>query len=164
MGLRISSSDKFNKLMDSLTKNKNKALEGEKRNLKKSIASYTIDNEYANLGWSLAAADVNNDHVDDLLIGAPVFSDLNGYQNGAAYLVLSKNNSSVPLGGLNVGLKADVMLKPPNNVQNSRFGHSVIMMDLNQDGFQDMIVAAPSYNLQKLKYEVIFLLIFQYIF
>ena len=154
MGLKISSSDKFNRLMKSLNKKKQKKITPKGKNLKKSIASYSIDKEYANLGYSLAAADVNNDNVDDLLIGAPVFSDLNNYQSGAAYILLSKDNSSVPLESLNVGLKSNVVLRPPKNVQNSRFGHSVIMMDLNQDGFQDIVVSAPSYNLQKLGYEV----------
>ncbi len=122
--------------------------------------TYSINNEYANLGWSLASDDLNNDNIDDLIISAPVFSTKNFYQNGAVFLVLSKNKSVGHIGNLDVENTADKIIFPPKNIINSRFGHSVVVLDLNQDGFNDLIVGAPSYNLRNISYEVIFFIFY----
>ena len=115
--------------------------------------TYSITNDYANLGWSLESADLNNDQSDDLIISAPVYSKTNLYQNGAVFVLLTQNKSSQ--GYLDVEKSADRVVFPPENVFNSRFGHSVVALDLNQDGFNDLVVSAPSYNLRNISYEVI---------
>ena len=126
--------------------------------------TYSINNEYANLGWSLASADLNNDQSDDLIISAPVFSTKNFYQNGAVFVVLSQQNKSTAshIGHLDLENTADKIIFPPKNVFNSRFGHSVVVLDLNQDGFNDLVVGAPSYNLRNISYEVIHIYIYYF--
>ncbi len=109
-------------------------------------------NEYANLGFSLSAGDINNDRTDDLLIGSPIFSHANAYQTGAAFLVLSVANSSVPLETLNLDTDASLVFRPPSGVERARFGHATLILDINQDGHQDIIIAAPSYGLASLDY------------
>lgn len=116
-------------------------------------AAYSSNQEYANLGWSLTAADINRDGDDDLLIGAPNYSHLkNSHQSGFVFIVLS-TNGTLPLLDLGVETNADIRIQPPGNVLNARFGHSIVVLDINLDGFEDIVVAAPSYNLANLKYE-----------
>ena len=44
-------------------------------------------------------------------------------------------------------------LMPPPGTISSRFGHAVVVLDLNQDGFNDLIVSAPSFGLQNISYQ-----------
>jgi hypothetical protein len=119
-----------------------------------SNSSYFILNDYATLGWSIASGDVNNDKNDDLIVGAPVYSDQNAYQNGRVFVIFSKNGA-LPVSNLNLEISADLIITPPDiQANSSRFGHSVVKMDLNQDGFSDIIISAPSYDLGKIKYQV----------
>lgn len=116
-------------------------------------AAYSSNQAYANLGWSLTAADINRDGDDDLLIGAPNYSHLkNSHQSGFVFIVLS-TNGTLPLLDLDVETNADIRIQPPGNVLNARFGHSIVVLDINLDGFEDIVVSAPSYNLANLKYE-----------
>ena len=119
-----------------------------------SNATYFVSNEYANLGWSLASSDLNRDGSDDLLIGSPVYSELNAYQNGAVFIVLAKNEDGIPMDNLNLETSADFVIKPPVDVFNSRFGHSIAVLDLNLDGHNDIVIGAPSYDLANLNYQV----------
>ena len=159
--LLLSSSKRFNDLF-SLIKNadkkKKKTYEIQYSNAVKSNVSYFIENENANLGWSLAAGDLNNDQMDDLIVSAPVYSKTNLYQNGAVYVLLRKE---IPIESLDIEKFADLIIDPPEDAVNSRFGHSVIVLDLNRDGFNDIVVSAPSYNLRNISYEVIEPILFE---
>ena len=115
---------------------------------------YFSQNDYANLGWTLEAVDLNNDRFDDLIVGAPVYSNSRTYQDGAVFIVLANSTTGgVPLVSQNIETSADIVLHPPTGVTRSRFGHSVVALDLNQDGNVDLVVSAPSYGLQDLEYE-----------
>ena len=120
----------------------------------KSNASYYLDKENANLGWSLFSGDINNDTFEDLLIGSPIYSDTNLYQNGALFIILNSNGSGLVLEDLNVEKQADFVVRPPSGCTRARFGHSVAVLDLNLDGVNDLVVGAPSYNLENIIYEV----------
>jgi hypothetical protein len=123
----------------------------------RSNASYYVLNDYASLGWSLASADLNNDGSDDLLIGAPVYSYTNLYQNGLVFIKLSKNG--LPLNDMNLEQEADIKIGSPfsfNSFNHTRFGHAIKVLDLNQDGYNDIVISAPSLNLENIKYQVIF--------
>lgn len=116
-------------------------------------ATYFILNDNAQLGWSMCTGDLDNDGHDDLIVGAPVYSELNSYQNGAVFAVTSAKKS-IPFENLNLEEKASFIIKPPSDVVSSRFGHSVTVLDINSDGFNDIVVSAPSYSLQNISYEV----------
>ncbi|CAF0717792.1 unnamed protein product [Brachionus calyciflorus] len=123
-------------------------------NKKESNSSYFIKNDYASLGWSLESGDLNKDGSDDLLIGAPVYSEVNSYQNGLVYGILSNNKTSnIPFANLNLETESSFKIFPPSDAVNSRFGHSIAILDLNLDGFKDIVISAPSYSLENIKYE-----------
>jgi hypothetical protein len=119
-----------------------------------SNSTYYVLNDYASLGWSVAVGDINSDGSDDLIMGAPVYSQSSSYQNGKVFIKLSKNGSPLPLENINLENDADIIINPPMMKNYSRFGHAVKLMDLNQDGYTDIIISAPSYNLDSIKYEV----------
>lgn len=118
-----------------------------------SNSTYYVLNDYASLGWSFAVGDINSDGSDDLIMGAPVYSQSSSYQNGKVFIKLSKNGSPLPLENINLENDADIIINPPMMKNYSRFGHAVKLMDLNQDGYTDIIISAPSYNLDSIKYE-----------
>ena len=96
-----------------------------------------------NSGISVSSAgDVNNDGYDDLIIGAPN-ADPNGIQNaGAVYVVFGKaNTTAVNLSDIGSGTGGFVI----NGISVGDYlGRSVSSAgDVNKDGYDDLIVAAP---------------------
>jgi len=111
------------------------------------IAVYT--NELVNLenitgdqlgsyyGYSLAVTDFNNDGRDDLVVGAPLYTDYLDKEMkievGRVYVLLQTRNHR---------LRTAVTLT--GDVTKGRFGLSVAAIgDINKDGFQDIAVGAP---------------------
>lgn len=118
--------------------------------------SYFVGKAYANLGYSLVSYDLNNDGYDDLIIGAPVYPQKNLYQSGMVYVVYANpKTGTVPLHNLNLDKSADLVINPPADSIRARFGHSISVLDINLDGFNDLVIAAPSYDLRKINYEVL---------
>jgi hypothetical protein len=160
-GVLFSASENYKKKLNlnyDLLKNKIKSLEKQLEHKSNGIivnanTSYYISNENANLGWSLAAGDLNNDQSEDLIIGAPVYSFSNSYQDGAVFVVLSINSGGLPYLNMNLEHSANLIILPPNNTEKSRFGHQVIVLDINQDGYLDYVISAPSFGLEDIKYE-----------
>lgn len=90
-------------------------------------------------GWSVAGArDVNEDGVDDLVVGAP-YNDAGGSQAGRAYVLFG------PLTEGEMSL-ADADVKLTGEAEEDYAGWSVASArDVNNDGTFDLIVGAP-YN------------------
>ena len=85
-------------------------------------------------GWGLGAGDVNGDHVDDLIVGAP-YDSKGGHRSGRAW---------VYLGGPHFGGKSD--LEVSCGIEDSGFGiASAFLGDVNGDGFGDFAVSAPTH-------------------
>uniref|UniRef100_A0A8C3ACT6 Integrin subunit alpha 5 n=1 Tax=Cyclopterus lumpus TaxID=8103 RepID=A0A8C3ACT6_CYCLU len=89
-------------------------------------------------GYAVAATDVNNDGLDDLVVGAPMFM-----RRGV-------NGRLEELGKVYVYLQKGPLLLEPSQSHLlgqqafSRFGTSLAPLgDLNQDGFNDMAVGCP---------------------
>ncbi|KAL5006586.1 hypothetical protein ScPMuIL_015392 [Solemya velum] len=83
-------------------------------------------------GGVLCTADVNKDGIDDLLVGAPIYSS--DEEEGAVYLYLGplvdRINSTSVMNGL--------------NVKKARFGSAITNLgDLNDDSYDDIAVGAP---------------------
>jgi glycosylphosphatidylinositol phospholipase D len=127
-------------------------------NSKKTSQLNRYSSKHLLLNRSLQSADLNKDGSEDLVMGAPVYSKLNKLQNGAVFIQLAQNQSGkLPFKTINLEEKADFILNPPDEAVSSRFGHAVTVLDLNQDGVNDIVVAAPSFGLQTITYQVNYL-------
>ncbi|TAF02213.1 MAG: hypothetical protein EAZ77_19180, partial [Nostocales cyanobacterium] len=91
-----------------------------------------------------AAGDVNKDGIDDLIIGAPLI-DLEGNNSGKAYIVFGKQSfSSTPTVNLSSLNGNDGFIINGLNAEDE-LGYTVTNAgDINKDGFDDLIIAAPN--------------------
>ena len=98
---------------------------------------FTGDQANWALGWSMdAAGDLDGDHYDDLIVGAPQPFDVN---SGRAVIWFGQSSTLV----------APSRLVLNGEVGSDRFGFSVSGAgDPNQDGYDDVIVGAPGHDSQ----------------
>ncbi|KAL4222565.1 integrin [Mactra antiquata] len=88
-------------------------------------------------GSVLCAADVNNDQLDDIIIGAPYYST-NNTEEGRVYVYLNR-------GMLKLDLQPEVLNGSMSN--QARFGSSIADIgDINKDTYNDIAVGAPYEN------------------
>ena len=92
-----------------------------------------LDSSEAYFGSSMATGDVDGDGKPDLLVGAPGYNS----GDGAVFLYLGAQLSD----GI---LTPSVRFLPDEKA--SRWGTAVALSDLNNDGFQDVLVGAPRSN------------------
>jgi menaquinone-dependent protoporphyrinogen IX oxidase len=82
-----------------------------------------------------SAGDVNNDGFDDIVIGAPTFSNVES-KEGAVILYL----------GSSAGISKNSKKVFEGNKVNSFFGFSLSSGDVNGDGYSDVLCGAPKYS------------------
>ncbi len=89
------------------------------------------------LGYAVSnAGDVNNDGYDDVIVGAPFYTQT-VYSEGVAYLFY---------GGAG-GLRPDPVWTAGSGQKGARFGASVSTAgDVNSDGYDDVVIGAHRYN------------------
>ncbi|XP_041357023.1 phosphatidylinositol-glycan-specific phospholipase D-like [Gigantopelta aegis] len=104
---------------------------------------YTVKEKYAKLGWSYAVGDLNHDGMDDLAIGAPGYGSDTSPQDGRVY-ILHATEYGLPKGNIDLNKFATVLYGPYK--AQSRFGSSIAIIDINQDGYNDIAVGCPNYN------------------
>jgi hypothetical protein len=94
-------------------------------------------------GDALCSGDFNNDGFNDLVVGAPDY--LYNEHAGRCYLYFgSQNTDSLP----------DVIFREGNIVNG--FGSAISSGDVNNDGYDDIIIGAPLYNTFKGKTYIYF--------
>ena len=99
-----------------------------------------LSNDKSQIGYALLCADLNGDHLDDIVVGVPQPEGLlrNQKNSGVVYVLFGKKNIS-PVLDL---AQADWILYMPKTSMSSRFGHSLAAGDVNGDGIQDLIIGA----------------------
>ena len=97
-----------------------------------------INQAYALTGSSVSnAGDVNGDGYDDVVIGAPFYNISSPYYEGATAVFLGSSN----------GILSSSLQLLKGNQSYAYFGTSVSTAgDINSDGYDDLIVGAPSYD------------------
>ena len=95
------------------------------------------DQQDAGFGESVSSAgDVNNDGFSDIIIGAP------GYDNGE-----SNEGRAFVYFGSEKGISVSSPWSAEGDQKDARFGESVSSAgDVNNDGFDDIIIGAPGYD------------------
>ncbi len=105
---------------------------------------------YSYAGKSLASGDLNNDGIDDLIIGAPGYETPGHPDLGAVYVVYGRKDAKTYFAaGIDIG-NADAILA--GNEDGGRFGWAVAVLDFNLDGYEDLVVSAPSEGARKRLY------------
>lgn len=84
------------------------------------------------LGFSLAKGDFNNDNYDDLAVGAPYYDG----GNGAVYIYFGTSS------GLSDHQPPDLRYR--SEYDGELFGWNITAGDFNGDGYDDLLVGAPS--------------------
>ncbi|XP_034989373.1 integrin alpha-V [Zootoca vivipara] len=103
-----------------------------------SMYNFTGEQMAAYFGYSVAATDINGDDYADLLIGAPLFMD-----RGSDGKLLEVGQVSVYLQHASGGFQSQAVKLHGFEVF-ARFSSSIAPLgDLDQDGFNDIAVAAP---------------------
>ncbi|XP_030628910.1 integrin alpha-9 [Chanos chanos] len=83
-------------------------------------------------GSSLCAVDVNADGLSDLLVGAPMHSEIR--DEGQVSVYLSRGN----------GVMEEVEILKGDNAYNAHFGECIATIgDIDDDGYQDVAIGAP---------------------
>jgi len=98
------------------------------------ILTETVPEASAHFGVSVAVGDINNDGIGDVIVGAPRATAGGSIRAGEVFVFL---------GSTTFDSTADFTLTETTTQADARFGTSVAVGDVNNDGIGDVIVGAP---------------------
>lgn len=93
-------------------------------------------------GYSMAAADLNGDGYDEIIVGAPIYSDSESDIQEIGRVYVFRND------GGDISDTNPIVLSG-EQIARARFGSSVVNIgDVNDDGYEDFAVGAPYQELE----------------
>lgn len=114
---------------------------------------------YSSFGQAAVTGDFDGDGIPDLAIAAPHATfDPRAPSQGSVFIVPGQslydddNMQDDPVGGTDVRTLASHVLYGDPSEPQSRFGWSLAVVDLNEDGIDDLAVGAPGHGAKDLVY------------
>ncbi|XP_078489070.1 integrin alpha-8-like [Ciona intestinalis] len=97
----------------------------------------------AYFGHSVCAVDINKDSLDDLIVSAPLFSDVTtGYDQGRVFVFINDPNDTKLQKWMSRSYRPHSL--SGSNAKGARFGMSVAVVgDVDLNGYDDIAVGAP---------------------
>jgi hypothetical protein len=110
-----------------------------------SLVQLDCDEDASKFGWSVLSVDMNKDGIDDLVISAPSGSSRydeqdypHAHYRGAVYIYFGKKGKL-----FESNQKSDVVIMGKDHQEISSFGFLLKTFDIDQDGFNDLIIGSP---------------------
>ncbi|KAF9954695.1 Glycosylphosphatidylinositol specific phospholipase D1 [Mortierella alpina] len=108
---------------------------------------------YASLGHALALGDFDGDGVQELVVSAPHYTQNILVPSQGAVFIVSTTALSKATGPVNVQELSMKTLYGNHREPQSRFGYSLAVVDLNQDGIDDLAVGSPGTGAADINYD-----------
>ena len=112
-----------------------------------SLTGFTVKSIDQNdqIGSSLATGDINGDGIDDLIIGSTNAGAGSATGPGHVYIIFGKNTTYSDAFSLSA-LDGTNGFKLTGEINGNRFGQAVAAGDVNNDGYDDILIGAINYN------------------
>ncbi|XP_071501888.1 phosphatidylinositol-glycan-specific phospholipase D-like [Diadema antillarum] len=155
-GVHISPSERIKSKLESMSKVMKDRSRDQKSDITKtktkaeSVMSLYVNNMYARLGLSMMAAKMGGSEEEILVVGAPDYGREGQAQLGRVYILRGTGGKMRNQSSLDLDQDADFIFQGLHS--GGKFGSAVAALDLNQDGFMDIAISAPSVGSEKLTY------------
>ncbi|KAG2181022.1 hypothetical protein INT43_008604 [Umbelopsis isabellina] len=102
----------------------------------------TLGHMSGSLGYDMVLGDFNDDGFPDIAVSDPYYSEVD--LHAGIVMIIDGRKHTHQLDNHSVFRASTMQLY--NNVQESRFGWSMVVLDFNDDGIDDLVVSSPFDN------------------